>query len=105
MLSGEIALKNNHYNYSQLFRNLFSLSTQGTYIPCPNLHPKAPLIPAIILQAILACSRMKRGIFLFKVGRCHTSQPSDQLAPTIISCFEDLWSEMFYRKHAFATVN
>ena len=39
------------YNRCQFFTNI-SLSTQTTYIPHPNLHPKAPIRPPIILQAM-----------------------------------------------------
>ena len=42
----------------------------------PNPHPKAPIRPPIILQSMLAHSKMHGCIFLFMVGRlCHTPQP------------------------------
>ena len=49
---------------SQLFINFSSLSTQTTYIPCPNLHTKAPIRLPVILQAMLARSRM-RGLHFY----------------------------------------
>ena len=59
-------LQTTHINHSlsQFFTDVF-LSTQTTYFPCSNLHPKAPIRPPVIPQAMLAGSRMLGCTFLF----------------------------------------
>ena len=71
-------LQSTHINHSlsQFFTSISHLSIQTTYIIRLNLLHKVPFRPAVILQAVLACSWMQDCIFLFKVGRCRPSQPS-----------------------------
>ena len=69
---------------SQFFTNFPSLPTHTTYTPHPNPHSIAPFRLPVILQAMLAHSRMRDCTFLFMVGRCHPNKPYNSLAPTII---------------------
>ena len=69
------------------------LQKRETYIPCPNMHPKASIKPPAILQAMVAHNWIRGCTFLLKVCRRHPPQLPGKLAPIIDRC-EDLWSKM-----------